>query len=640
MKSGFRKRNPLFFSQILIPYSLINPLFSRMYSRYAISCLLTIFFPWKDVQSQVLFEEVSIQSGIDHLQVQPFFFGGGIAVLDFDNDGWEDVYFTGGENSDKLYRNLGNGQFLDVSVPSGISSLSQVTTMGVTAGDVNNDGFQDIVVATFFGSKSMLLINQGDGTFNHMVNALNDGTNWKSSASLGDVNKDGFLDIYLTTYIFTGGLIYGPDNEVIGYEHVCHPNMLYINNGNLTFTEAGPSYGVDNQGCSLSCAFTDFDNDLDVDINLANDFGQWVEPSALYENKYPDAEFLDVSIPANMIAEFYGMGIAIGDYDRDADLDYYQTNIGRNLLSRNDEFIFSDRTTEAGVENDSLNGLNTTGWGCFFFDSDNDAWPDLYVANGQVPVDSIIANVLHDPNTLFLNNGDGTFDDVSNVAGVGDTQRSRGAVYADFDKDGLLDIMVSNIHVSSDSGHVTYYHNISQNTNHWVEFDLEGVQSNRDAYGAHITIWLNGLPTLAEVDGGSSHASKSSSIVHFGVGQSTLVDSVNIVFPSGLATTLTDIAVNQRYSVIEDVTVGLTNMRLNNPVYSLHRMNNGLNINSSKESEVLFEIFTASGALMERNSLLLSMGENPFGFNNLSSPGVYIIRLTDTWTSYTFKLIL
>ena len=607
-----------------------------MIIRFSVSCFLTICLSWTAIQAQVLYEEISLQSGIDHLQSSIIFFGGGIAVLDFDNDGWEDVYLTGGENPDKLYRNLGNNQFVDVSIQAGIVSLPEATTMSVIAGDVNNDGYQDLLITTFFGSESMLLANQGDGTFMYLPNAVNDDNDWKTTASFGDFNKDGLLDFYITAYVFNGSTILGPNDEIIGFDHDCSANQLFINNGNFNFSDVSSAYGVDNQGCGLATAFTDYDSDLDVDIHLANDFGQWVAPSALYQNEFPVANFQDVSVAANMAATFYGMGIAIGDYDRDNDLDYYQTNLGRNLLSRNDELVFTDVTTQALVENDSLYGLNVTSWGCFFFDADNDAWPDLYVANGPIPAATFIANVLYDPNKLFLNNGDGTFEDMSAIAGVADTLRSRGAVYADFDKDGRLDMMVSNVHSDEDSAHVSYFHNISQNNNHWVEFDLEGVQSNRDAYGSHVTIWLDGRPTLAEVDGGSSHASKSSSIVHFGLGESTVVDSVSIVFPSGITKILTNLGVDQRYDVVEDVTVGVQ-ANLPKLLLDAYCIGNEIHINVNGPTHLSLEIIDLSGRLLFSDEREFPNGKSIVSIPQGLSSGVYYVRLQSKSQSQIIK---
>lgn len=588
------------------------------------------------VHGQVTFQEIAIQSGIDHVHRNPMYFGGGIAVIDFDNDGWEDVYVTGGENSDKLFRNLGNGQFADVSVIAGIGALPAVQSVGAIAGDVDNDGFQDILITTFFNAKTMLLHNQGDGTFAHIPNAINDDMDWKTAASFGDVNKDGLLDVYLTAYVFNGVLIYNANNEAIGFDHDCNPNQLFINNGNLTFTNVTATYGVADEGCALGVAFTDYDNDQDVDILLANDFGEWVLPSALFQNQYPITDLADVSVATNMNAELYGMGVAIGDYDHDGDLDYYQTGIGRNLLSRNDGFVFSDMTTEANVENDSILGVNTTSWGCFFFDADNDGWHDLFVANGEIPAAAFIANAPKDPNKLYLNNGDETFSDASFIAGVEDSVRSRGAVYADFDRDGKLDFMVSNVHDTQDPIRFRYYRNTTVNNNHWVEFKLEGVLSNRDAFGSHVTLWTDGSPTLAEVDGGSSHVSKNSSIVHFGMGDNLTVDSVRVIFPSGIQTTLYDLQVDQRYTVLENTPVGL--VAATHDVFNMTLVGQELRITSSNAGQFHLDMVDLTGRSVWQASRSVAKGVSLHRLPENLSIGLYILRADNGERSSKLKL--
>lgn len=197
-------------------------------------------------------------------------------------------------------------------------------------------------------------------------------------------------------------------------------------------------------------------------------------------------------------------------------------------------------------------------------------------------------------------------------------------------------MMVSNVHSDEDSAHVSYFHNISQNNNHWVEFNLEGVQSNRDAYGSHITVWLDGRPTLAEVDGGSSHASKSSSIVHFGLGGSTLVDSVSIVFPSGITTTLTNLGVDQRYDVVEDVTVGVQ-ANLSELLLDAYCIGNEVHINVNEPTHLAVEIIDLSGRL-----LFSDKGEFPNGKSIVSIPqglssGVYYVRLQSKSQSQIVK---
>ena len=535
-------------------------IFKPMSGRFA-KLLTTLFAISMSIlaNAQVMFEEISDQLGVNHMCKSISYLGGGVAVFDFDNDGWEDIYLTGGENPDKLLRNLGNWQFQDVSFSSGVASISPSGSFGVVTGDIDNDGYRDILISTDMGFRSRLLHNQGNGTFVSLPNAFDDGTSWKTAASFGDVNSDGLLDFYMGAYVYDVDFIFDENNVVIGFQHRCSPNYLFINNGDLTFTDASLVYGVADTGCALATAFTDFDGDLDMDLILGNDFGAWVVPSTLFQNQLPLENLEDIGQQANMDFEIYGMGIAIGDIDKDADLDYYQTNLGRNTLSLNEGGIFTDITTEANVESDSSGQLLNTGWGCFFFDANNDSWPDLFVGNGEIQAAAIIGNEELDSNRLYINNGDLTFTDVSASAGLGSVLRARGSAYGDFDKDGKLDFVVQNIHRYQDSTHFELYRNASEVGN-WIGFRLIGVQSNRDAFGAHVRLVQNGVSAIAEVDGGSSHASQSSSIIHFGLGSATQVDSVIVTFPSGIQRTFSDLNVNQVLEVVEDITIGVSSI--------------------------------------------------------------------------------
>ena len=545
--------------------------------------------------------------------------------MDYDNDGWEDVYLTGGNSSDKLYRNLGNGLFQDVSVSSGIAAVTgSPQTFGVVTGDIDNDGHRDLLVTTYWNSECLLFHNQGDGTFTYLPNAINDYENWKTAATFGDVNKDGYLDLYITTYVVNSGFIYDTNGNVIGFDHECGANELYINNGNLTFTNVTGSYGVGDEGCALAVAFSDYDNDTDVDLVLANDFGQYVVPNGLFQNNFPTATFTNMNVAMNMDGGFYAMGVGIGDYDRDGDLDYYQTNIGRNLLSRNDGAWFTDVTTVAGVENDSINGLNTTSWAANFFDADNDAWPDLFVSNGEISAAPFIANEDDDPNKLFLNNANGTFTDISSSAGVDGVEISRGAAVADFDRDGNLDIMVHNAHWTLDSTNVAYYHNTTSSNNNWIAFKLEGTQSNRDAFGSHVRVVVNGISTLAEVDGGSSHISQNSSIVHFGLGQETLVDSVICRFPSGIERILTLPAIGQVHDVLEDVT---TSVQYGTSEFGIRTVGSELEISTAEPGLATIQVFDLSGKRLSTCVLQVEQGFLKIAVLADLSSGLYLIRV-------------
>ena len=553
--------------------------------------------------------------------------GGGVAIFDFDNDGWEDIYLTGGEDSDKLYRNLGNGQFENSTTSSGISAFSSVQTFGVTTGDIDNDGFRDILLTTFLGHSNILLHNNGNGTVEQIPLPETGDQYWSTAATFGDVNQDGFLDILITNYVYQSAFIQ-ENGSVVGFAHECSPNRLYLNNGDLTFTDASAAYGVDEDGCALAVAFSDFDNDLDSDIILCNDFGEWVSPNRLFRNDFPVTSYTDVSNQENMAYPMYGMGVAIGDYDRDLDLDYYQTNIGRNRLSKNEFGSFSDVTEYAGVENDSLNGLNTTSWGTFFADLDNDGWQDLFVANGIIPAAPFIANVILDPNKLYRNLGDGTFDDVTVTANVGSVLKARGAAYGDLNKDGKLDIVVNNVSDSQEEVQICLYQNETSNTNNWLQLKLVGVQSNKDGFGAHVKIVLENDSWIQELGGGSSHASQNTSIMHFGIGERANVDSIIVYWPSGSESVLINVTSNQIISITEDVlTSSVTTSVVKNVKLIQSSAGSVLQINSNENETLLLDHIDFTGRLVKTDVLFLQNGINRHTLKLPTAMGIYLLNL-------------
>lgn len=583
-------------------------------------------------KGQVLFEEVGTSLGIDHMHQFAAEIGGGVACFDLNNDGWEDIYLTGGEDSDKLFVNNGDGSFQDISVSSGISQISNVITTGVVTGDIDNDGFRDILVTTFFGSEVILFHNNGDGTFTKLPDAaISDTPNWTTAATFGDYDLDGLLDVYVTSYVYSSEFITDPSGNIIGYNHDCDPNHLYRNNGDLTFTDVTIIYGVGDDGCGLSTAFTNFDNDDDMDIILVNDFGEWVVPSKVYRNILSSELFVEVSAAVNMNHEMYGMGVAIGDYDRDSDLDYYFTNIGSNVLDRNLGGVFDDQAEQAGVDNDSVNGFNATSWGCFFFDCDNDAWPDLFVGNGKIESAGFNETASNDPNKLFLNNFDGTFTDISTAAGVDGTRRARGVANADFDNDGRMDIIVNNTHKHADSTQAELYHNLTVSSNNWLKFKLTGTQSNKDAFGSHVRLVVDGVSTLMEVDGGSSHASQNTSVLHFGLGTSSIADSVIVTFPSGVEEVLVDIGANQMIEITESsVPVKVSEHEAFYGVFNL-RMTNGVVVfetDLESDAQVSLIVHDLSGRLISTmQGMVVSNGLNEMELSNSLADGLYIVSI-------------
>lgn len=577
--------------------------------------------------------ESSQLAGIDHFQRSVLHLGGGVAVFDFDNDGWDDIYLTGGQNRDKLYRNNGDATFAEIGVEAGIGITAAVVTHGVTTADIDNDGFRDILVLTELGEENLLFRNNGNATFTRLVGVFDVSTTQRAiSASFGDVNNDGLIDIYVVNYIHTPQVIYGNDFEVTGFAHQCDPDLLFINNGNLTFTESSAQYGLAQNGCGLASAFTDFDDDGDMDIFVINDFGQWVLPNLLYENQFPALVLEDVSAVLGIDARMYGMGVAIGDYDHDGDLDYYNTNIGPNYLFRNDGELFTEVGEISGVENDSLNGLNTTSWGCFFFDFDNDGWLDLFVANGEIPAANFIANIPDDPDKMFRNNGDGTFSDVTDAVGLGSIQRGRGTAFGDFNNDGLLDIVVNNVSNVQQGATALLYMNQTVNANHWLKVRVRGVQSNQDGYGSRIRIVADGIAQILELDGGSSHASQSTTVAHFGVGSATFVDSVMVTFPSGTVQIVLNQNSDQTILVNEDVVTGQSE-----PISSMVLISvGGDNYEVVESGNASFDISVID--MLGRTVYSRPEHQGAFQMPEFLK-GLYVLRFTNSRHSYSIKIV-
>ncbi len=531
-------------------------------------CLLfsILLFPLGlSAQTILKFTEIAPAAGINFTPYVMYEFGGGAAFLDYDNDGNLDIYVTGGMRKDKLFRNNGDGTFSDVSFFAGVGNPNfDIITLGVIVGDYDNDGDTDIFVTTEKSFRNLLLRNNGDGTFTDVTLAtgLQHNLNSCYTASFGDYDKDGFLDIITSEYVDEAGFTFDSLSNVTGFAHKCYQNSFYRNNGNGTFTEMSQILGIIDTGCTLSITFTDFDRDGDMDILSGNDFGAWVVPNKLFRNNYPLNSFSDVSDTFGINNGIYSMGIAVGDYDQDMDLDYYITNIGRNSLFKNQGAAgFDDVADLAGVDDTyNRNNVMTAGWGTGFLDIDNDSYLDLFVANGFMPAAAFIWNDSFNYDALYYNNGNGTFTDIADTLGVDKSQICHGFAYGDYDNDGDLDmIVVAMITDTSGSGwfpwqngsRVFLYRNDTESPNHWLQVKLEGVQTNRDAYGCQIEIYLPSRSWVHEVSGGDSHLSHHSSIAHFGLGQDTIVDSLVIRWLNSPAETYYNIPANQRLYLIE-----------------------------------------------------------------------------------------
>ncbi len=598
------------------------------------------------VFGQPLFEETGQSLGINH-----FVNGGsGVATFDYDNDGWEDIYFIGGGGEeDKLYRNLQGTGFEDVTLSSGIALLASYETHGVVAGDINNNGFKDLIVTTN-DDGVILLKNLGTGFFQMQDDpAIPNDVGWAVPMALADVNNDGLLDLYVGYYIEQWGFLLDPQTgSILGFDNTGGSNRLYLNNGDFTFTDVTDDYGVGDTGCTYAAMFTDYDGDGDLDLMTSNDFGMWSSPSnRLYRNNYPIPSFTDVSTVTNMNIEVYGMGIAQGDFDKDQDLDYYFTNIDSNFLMVNDGVSFSDQAKMLGVVSDSSGGLSTTHYGCQFFDANNDSYLDLFVAAGGINTAGYqgIAVIENDSNRLFLNDGSGHFEDVTAQSNIGSVYSARGSAIFDYDMDGLMDVVVNHMTWVNPNGTVydaesELFRNVSQGAGNWIKLKLNGTISNRDCIGCRATFWLEGEPTLMEVTAGSSHASQSSSILHFGLGPNSSVDSIQVRYISGVEQTVYQLQANQLVELTESL---VTSSEPVNDKYQLYFtvMNEMIYVGAEEiDQDLAFRLHDCTGRLVWSGQVQSASGLTKVCETGHLNSGLYVLQATiiesKEPTSYVF----
>lgn len=509
------------------------------------------------------FTDITESGGFDHHFEASNLMGGGVAWFDYDNDGFEDLYVTGGHNPDALYHNNGDGTFTNLIFESGFIDTSDKNTIGVVTGDIDNDGYREVFITTqnagfaINHQPNFLFYNNGNGTFTEITESAGlTEAKWAHSALWTDINLDGFIDLYVGNYVESNSVIYDENNVPIGFDHECYIDDLYINNGDLTFTNATENYGALNDGCTLALAASDYDRDGDADLVVANDFGEWVTPNELYRNEYPEDTLENVAEESGISLPIYGMGVACGDYDEDLDLDYYFTNLGANyLMNQVSPGQFENHAVTAGTDDEiSGNGL-AVGWGTFFFDYNNDSYLDLYVSNGYIAAVPWLSNEFDQANKLYEGSEEIQFSAVDETVLPVNNYRSRGCSFADFNNDGALDLAVMSIYNQFSSGvdELVVYQN-TPGDQHFVAFDLEGLVCNRDAYGAQMELHAGDRSFLRELRGGSSYCSQNTSRLHFGLGEITEVDSAAIYWPGGWVQQLDSIEVDAIHYVLQDTT--------------------------------------------------------------------------------------
>lgn len=495
--------------------------------------------------------------------------GTGVAWIDYDQDGLMDLFFVQSGATDAykppqplhcaLYHNNGDGTFTDVTEKAGLGGEGHYG-QGVAVGDFDNDGYPDLYVTGY--GRAILYHNNGDGTFTDVTAkaGVSDQGGWSTSAGWFDYDKDGWLDLVVANYIE-----WTPKSNVWcgerrpGYRSYCHPGnykgqhiKLYHNNHDGTFTDVSDASGVGKpEAKGMGVVLADFNNDGWPDIAIAND--SW--PNFLFINKH-NGTFEDVSLVSGLAASEdgryeAGMGIDAADVDGDGWQDVYITHLDfeLNRLYRNSQDgTFTDETFRSGLGNKAI---LMSGVAMKFLDYDNDGWTDIVQANGSM-LDNISLyhpeTTYKEPMLMFRNIGQGHFEKVSDSLGADfiRTVAGRGLATADYDNDGDIDVVTNNR-----GDFPSLLRNDGGNANHWLTVLLIGTKSNRDGTGASLKLTSEGFVHIQQAEGGGSYMSASDPRIHFGLGKRKKIESLEITWPSGKVDRLEDLPLDQIIAVKE-----------------------------------------------------------------------------------------
>jgi enediyne biosynthesis protein E4 len=496
--------------------------------------------------------------------------GCGCAFIDYDNDGWMDIFLLCGtrldgapaEATNRLYKNNRDGTFTDVTEKAGLRAVGWAC--GVCVGDYNNDGFEDIF-CTYFGQNT-LYRNNGDGTFTDVTKAaglLNDQPRWGAGCSFLDYNRDGHLDLFVSNYVrfsFEHAPVPGTNTNCNwkGIPVECGPrglptghHSLYRNNGDGTFTDVSQQAGIASatKCYGMTVVAADLDEDGWPDIYVACDS----TPSLLFMNNH-DGTFREEGVVRGVALsddgeEQAGMGIGVGDYDLDGHLDLFKTHFAddANVLYHNNgkgDFDDVTRTSRIGVETRYIC------WGAGIIDLDNDGYPDLFMVTGNVYPEverSLPQYANKTPRAVFRNLGNNTFEELVEAAGPGvaEAHCSRGCAFGDFDNDGDIDMLVINLNENP-----SLLRNDLHGKQNWIKVKLEGVKSNRSAIGARVLAHYGGKTQAQSVLSQSSFYSCNDSRLHFGLGDYASF-YLEVHWPNGLVESFKQLPVNQLITLRE-----------------------------------------------------------------------------------------
>ena len=527
------------------------------------------------------FEDVTASSGVHFLHQASHTshkylietMGSGVALFDYNNDGRMDIFAVNGapiqapvakgtipqkpgpKYWNRLYRNNGDGTFTDVTEKAGLQGIGY--GMGVAVGDYDNDGREDLYVTAYGGNR--LYHNNGNGTFTDVTEKAGvGGSGWSTSAAWVDLDGDGYLDLVVLRYVKWDWDDLWCGQHRPGYRGYCHPDvfqpismLVYHNNGNGTFTEEAHKLGLDKPGKGLGIALADYDRDGHIDLFVANDSME----EFLYHNK-GNGTFEEVGLDSEVAVDgdgrtYAGMGVDFSDYDNDGWPDLVITDLANQIyaLYRNS----GDGTFSYASYMTGIGGMTVlhSGWGARFVDYDNDGWKDLLIAQGHDldNVDLTSPQIHYREHLMVGRSIDGKkFVDVSSVSGPVFQQRwvGRGMAIGDIDNDGRMDAVVT-----ENDGPLHILMNKTETGNHWIGVHLVGHKSNRDGIGAVVKIVTSAGPQWQTVTTSASYLSASDPRAHFGLGQDSVVKSIEVHWPSGIVQTLNNVA-GDRYLTIDE----------------------------------------------------------------------------------------